>query len=64
MSLERIESSIPPIAGGEDRHVEHKHWIVYAAAAKYFSPAMRQISPPTVYFLFPVHSFSLSWCQW
>jgi hypothetical protein len=39
MSLERIESSIPPIAGGEDRHVEHKHWIVDSpTAAKCSSP--------------------------
>jgi hypothetical protein len=64
MSLEWIESSIPPIADGEDRHVEHQHWIVHSPAAKYSSPPVRQISPPTVHFLSPVHSFSFSFCQW
>jgi hypothetical protein len=45
MSLERIENSIPPIADGEDRHVEHKHRIVHSpAGAKYVSPSGRETS--------------------
>jgi len=45
MSLERIESSVPTIADGEDRHVEHKHRIVHSAAApKHFPPPGREIS--------------------
>jgi hypothetical protein len=38
-----VESSIPPVGEVEDRHVEHKHWIVHSPVApEHFSPCARE----------------------
>jgi hypothetical protein len=55
VSLERVEGSIPSIADVENRHVEDKHWIVHAAAAKYSSPSAPQTSPLTGHSFVRVH---------
>jgi len=52
VSFERVENSVPPIVEVEDRHVQHKHWIVHPAATKRFAPSGRGISSIAIDFRF------------
>jgi len=43
MNFELVESAVPPVGEVEDRHVKHKHRIVYSPAApEHFSPCARE----------------------
>lgn len=45
VNFELVESAIPPVGEVEDRHVEHKHWVVHSPVAREcFSPFVREIS--------------------
>jgi len=45
VSFEWVESSCPTVGEVEDRHVEHKHWIVHPPTpAENSSPSVHQIS--------------------
>jgi hypothetical protein len=52
VSFDGVESAVPSIVDVEDRHVEHKHWIVHSAATKYFSPSGCETSSIAVDFSF------------
>jgi DNA-binding helix-hairpin-helix protein with protein kinase domain len=47
------EDAVPTVIEVEDRHVEHKHWIVSSpVTAKSFSPPGRETSSSAVAFCF------------
>jgi len=61
VNLELVESATPPIGEVEDRHVEHKHWVVHSPAAlEHFSPFVRETSLPNFHSCFSLSKESVT----
>jgi hypothetical protein len=53
VSFALIKSTVPSINEVEDRHVEHKHWVVHSPVApEYCSPFVCEISLPNFHSFF------------
>jgi len=61
MNFGLVESPIPPVGEVEDRHVEHKHWIVHSPVAQeHFSPFVHETSLPSFHSCFSLSKKSVT----